>query len=209
MNKPFAFPLVAAALAAVSIAASAQSPLRAAKAGDVHVYAGELRTDRARFEETVTVTAVEGGQIRTSHVRSDRPAPSEGLYGTDWGTIRSGSTGTQMDPPSKVLQLPLQVGNSWESSYQTTSPTGARSRVKMESTVAAREKVSTPGGEFDAFRIESRGYLSGLSWQGGFGILQKVWYAPAIDRVVRLEYREQRTLGADNVVELKQFRPAD
>ena len=209
MNKPFTFPLLAAVLAGLSLAAAAQAPLRAAKPGDVHVYAGELRADRVRFEETVTVTAVDGGQIRTSHVRTDRPAPSEGISGLDWGTIRSGSTGVQMDPPSKVLQHPLQVGSSWEATYQTIAPTGARSRFKMESTVAAREKLSTPAGEFDTFRIDSKGYLSGLSWQGGFGVLQKVWYAPAIDRIVRLEYREQRSLGADNVVELKQFKPAD
>lgn len=195
-------------LAGLAGAAAAQ-PARPAKVGDVHVYTTEQRADRARFDETVTISAIADGRIRTTHVRSDRPAPMEGLYGTDWATFKSGSSGSVLEPGSKVLEHPMEVGKSWEASYQLLTPNGAKSRLKMESTVAAREKIGTPAGEFDAFRIDSKGYISGLSWQGGFGILQKVWYAPAIDRVVRTEYREQRTMGADNVTELKQFKPAD
>jgi hypothetical protein len=43
---------------------------------------------------------------------------------------------------------------------------------------------------------------------GGFRILEKLWYAPAIDRMVRVEYKETRPLGADNIAELKSFTPA-
>ena len=53
--------------------------------------------------------------------------------------------------------------------------------------------------------------MNGVSFPGGWAIRQKVWYAPAIDRMVRVEFEELRTLGADNVSELKQFskRPAN
>ena len=52
----------------------------------------------------------------------------------------------------------------------------------------------------------------GQSWastQRGRGVTGGLVQAPAIDRVVRSEYREQRTMGADNVLELKAFRPAN
>jgi hypothetical protein len=200
--------LVALALAATSFTASAQAT-RPPKAGDVSVYSGEQRTDHVRFEETITVTTVDGEQIRTQHVRTDRAAPSEGVYTRDWSTLRSGGSGSSYEPAVRVLPQPLEVGKASESVVQAKGASGALSRVKLESTVAAREKLATAAGEFDTYRIESKGYISGLSWQGGFAFTQKLWYAPAIDRLVRQEYKEQRTLGADNVWELKSFKPAD
>jgi len=200
---------LATLLGALSLGAAAQGEPRPARAGDVAIYSGEARTDKQRFEETVTILGVEAGQVRTRHQRSDRPSPTEGLYTRDWGTVRSGNTGSHYEPAASPVKQPLEVGRTWEEVYQGKSATGALFRIKMESTVVAREKLTTAAGEFDTFRIEAKAYLSGLSFQGGFGIAQKTWYAPAIDRVVRYEYKEQRTLGADNVSELKAFKPAD
>lgn len=199
-------PLLLASAAAHSLAQDVQRP---ARAGDVHVYAVEQKPDRLRYEEVITVTGIEGERLRTRHARSDRPAAQEGWYGTDWSTFQSGNSGIKMEPAAPTVRHPLATGKAWEASVEAVSTTGARSRVKMSSTVAAREKVSTAAGEFDAFRIDTTGYISGLSWQGGWGYQQKVWYAPSIDRVVRSEYREQRTLGTETVFELKQFQPAN
>jgi hypothetical protein len=196
-------------LTALAGAAHGQAAPRASKVGDVHSYAIQQKADRRNYDETVTIVAIENDRIRTRHVSSDRPEPTEGLFGTDWGTHKSGTTGMQMQPPSKVLSHPLEVGKAWEAEYEGTASTGGRIKVKMKSRVGAKETVRTPAGEFDAVRVDSEGYLNGLSFPGGWAIVQKVWYAPAIDRIVRLEYREQRSLGADTVVELKSFRPAD
>lgn len=135
-------------------------------------------------------------------------APTEGVYGSGWRTYQSGRSGLQFEPASRLLSLPLEIGKTWDASYEGTTSTGAKLRVKSRSAVKAQEKLNTPAGEFDSFRIGSKGYLSGVSFQGGCGIAQKVWYAPAIDRIVRLEYKEQRPIGADNVLELKSFKPA-
>lgn len=197
-----------ALLATLALAATAQEAPRAPKAGDVHVYAGDDRTERRPFEETVTVTAVDGERVRTRHVRTDRTAPEEGQYLRQWTTVRSGSTGTDYDPPVQVVPARLEVGTAWEATHQAKSPSGALSRFHAEYKVVAREKVATPAGEFDAYRIEAKGYLSGLSWQGGFASTQKFWYAPSVDRIVRSEYREQRARGADFVMELKSIRLA-
>lgn len=203
-------PCLLAAACAWSAHAQDSAPARAAKAGDVHVYAVQQKADRTAYDETVTITAVEGGRIRASHARSDKPGTAlEAVYGLDWGTYRSGTSGLILDPPSRVVVHPLEVGKSWEADYQGTSPTGGKLRIKMRSRVTAQEKLSTPAGEFQAWRIESEGYLNGINFPGGWGMVQKVWYAPAIDRIVRTEYREQRTMGADVVSELKAFKPAD
>jgi hypothetical protein len=200
--------LIPALAFALCSAASAQVAQRAARTGDVHIYAVQQKNDRAAFDETVTITAVEGDRIKTSHQRSDRPEPSTGVYGLDWAAYQSGSSGMQLDPPSRVIARPLEQGKTWENTSDVTLRSGAKARIKMQAKVVALEKIATPAGEFEAYRIESQGYLSGLSFQGGTGFVQKVWYAPAIDRLVRLEYKEQRAMGADNVSELKAFKPA-
>lgn len=198
--------IAAIALAGLSLAAAQEAP-RPARVGDVHVYSTELRAEHKRYDETVTITAIEGERIHTQNVRSDRPTPIEGIYARDWATFVSGHSGAAYEPPVKVLG-PLEIGRTWEGVHEVRIPNGPLSRMQLESTVAAHERLATPGGEFDTWRIESKGYFSGVTWQGGWAITQKVWYAPAIDRVVRVEFREQRQMGADNVMELKGFLPA-
>ncbi|MGV3572936.1 MAG: hypothetical protein ACO1PB_20265 [Ramlibacter sp.] len=195
-------------LAVAACTAHAQE-VRPTRPGDVHVTVTEARADRKTYEETVTVTAVEGDRIRTRHVRSDNPAPAEGVYGLDWSTFKSGSSGSSFEPPARTVVRPLEVGKAWNDAYLVTTSTGARSQLKIDYKVTGREKLATPAGEFDAYRIEGKGYINGVSWPGGFGVVQSIWYAPAIDRVVRFEHREQRTMGAENVTVLKQFKPAE
>lgn len=207
MRTWIAFALVAAG----SGAALAQAgPERAAtRVGDVHVYSVDRKTDRTRFEETVTVTNVGGGRIMTRHSRPALAQDAPGEYGSEWDTVLSGASGFRFDPPARVLSFPLEVGKAWGQAYQIAMPNGERSQMKMESRVAGLEKVVTPAGEFDAFRIEAKGYLSGVTWRGGFQVNQTAWYAPSIDRLVRVEYRENRALGAHNVTELKAFKRAE
>ncbi len=70
------------------------------------------------------------------------------------------------------------------------------------------EKVRTPAGEFDAWKVQAKGWINGVSWQGSFPLTQTVWYAPTLNRIVRLELKEGRRGGADNLTELKSFRLA-
>jgi hypothetical protein len=204
MKSSLALLLVAAHF---SLFAQAQS--RPAKPGDVHLYAVEFKADRLAFDETVTVLSTDGGTLKTRHVRSNRPGEAEGRYTAEWAAIQSGTTGNRMEPAFHQVPRPLQVGSSQPFDSVATLGSGATLRFKGDSIVAAQEKLVTPAGEFDVYRIEQKGYLSGISFQGGFAFTQKIWYAPSIDRMVRVEYKEQRSLGADNVFVLKQFKPAD
>ena len=196
------------ALASCSVV-FAQAPVRPAKVGDVHVYAAEFKTDRQAFDETVTVLSTEGGNLTTRHLRSGREGAMEGRYTAEWAAVQSGSTGSRFDPPLAQAPRPLQVGTRYPFDSVATVASGARLRLKGDSTVAAQEKLVTPAGEFEVYRIEQKGYMNGVSFQGGFAFTQTIWYAPSIDRIVRWDYKEQRTMGADNVMVLKQFKPAD
>lgn len=198
--------LIAISCLALALPAFAQQR-GSTKVGDVHVLAVQQKAERQVFDETITVTAIEGDRLRTAHRRSNRPEELQGTYGTDWSTWVSGGSGTRFEPGIQDVKFPLAAGATWEQAPEIRTANGARSQLRIEYRVAGMEKVTTPAGEFDAWRIDGKGYLSGLSWPGGFHVQTKAWYAPAIDRVVRSEYKESRPLGADNVSELKSFKP--
>jgi hypothetical protein len=181
-----------------------------AKVGDVAVYAVEQRADKRTFDETITVTSVDATHIKSRHVRPNRsPAEVEAVVTLDWGTVVSGASGTRFDPPIMGLKFPLVVGDAWKSSFVGESATG-KAKTDLNFKVVAREKVKTPGGEFDAFKIESEGWINGITWTGSIRMAEVRWYAPAIGRVVRSEYKDFRggRPWTDNVTELKSFTPA-
>lgn len=89
------------------------------------------------------------------------------------------------------------------------SATG-KAKTDLDFKVVAREKVKTPGGEFDAFKIKSEGWINGITWAGAIRMTEVRWFVPAIGRVVRSEYKDFRggRVWTDTVTELKAFKPA-
>ena len=201
--------------ALVSSVVSAQQPdgqgKPVVKVGEVAVFAVNAKADKRMTEETTTITAVDDAQIKSKTVRPDRtPAEMEGVATREWHQVQSGSSGTRYDPPFPALKFPLVVGNSWKGVYEATGATGARSKAEIDFKVVAAEKLVTPAGEFETLKIESNGWITGISWQGSFRMAQAQWYAPAISRIVRSEYKDYRNgrLWTDTVTELKSFKPA-
>ena len=180
------------------------------KVGDVAVYTISQRADRRVFDETVTVASVDQTHIKSKHARPDRnPTEIEGVLTADWAVAVSGTTATRFDPPIVGIKFPLTVGESWKSSYMAEGAS-SKSKGDLEVRVVAREKVKTPAGEFDAFKIESAGWITGVSWSGSIRMAQQQWFAPAIGRFVKSEYKDFRggQLWTDTVTELKSFTPA-
>lgn len=189
--------------------AFAQGEVRPIKVGDVYVISVTNGTEHRKYDETITVMSQQGGVFKTTHLRSDTKSVTEGAYTPDWDVIRSGASGAMYDPPARQVHKPLQVGSSWESASSIALPNGGKSRFSGKATVTGEEKLRTPAGEFDAFRIENKGYVNGITWSGGFAYSQVTWYAPSINRVIREEYKEMRPMGTEYVRELTEFKPAD
>jgi len=200
MTAPTIRTLMLAVLLCIGPPVAAQ-PERAARIGDVMVYEAELRGQSRRYEETVTVTAITGSLITTRHERSDGSPPAEGVFGRDWSTVKS-SAGMRYEPPTRPLQFPLEVGKSWESEYVVTAPLGSQFNGKMAARVVARERLSTPAGDLDTFKVEMKGRVA--TW----AVNQTLWYAPALDRIVRQELQEDRAGGNHLLMELKSYRLA-
>ncbi|MBS3911966.1 MAG: hypothetical protein KGZ70_09100 [Hydrogenophaga sp.] len=201
-------------LASVAIGISAQTSDHGkpvVKVGEVATYAVNLRADNRLAEETVTITSVDDKLIKYITARSDRtPADMEGVSTAEWSTIQSGSSGSRFDPSYPRLKFPLVVGETWKGKYEVTGLSGARSKADIDFKVVAKEQVTTPAGTYEAFKVESSGWVTGVSWQGSFRTTNTTWYAPAIHRIVKSELKDYRNnrLWNDTVTELKSFKPA-
>lgn len=182
------------------------------KVGEVAVFAIDIRSDRKRYDETVTTKAIDGDVVRYVHARGEggEPGETEALMTRDLDLLVSGSTGTRFEPAIVQAKWPLTVGASWKTSYEAISPNQTRSRAEIDYKVAAIEKIDTPAGPFDTFRIESGGWINGVTWQGSIRIAQVQWYAPSVGRFVRQEYRDFRNgrVWNDRLLELKSIKPA-
>lgn len=196
----------------VSVWAQADGASRpVVKVGDVAVYAVEQRTDRRRFDETVTVTSVDQTHIKSKNLRPKRNPPEiESVLTLDLATVVSGASGTRFDPPIAGFKFPLVVGDTWKTSFAGEATNKSKSKTDLDVRVVAREKVKTPAGEFDSVKIESEGWINGVTWSGAIRMSEVRWYAPAIGWVVKTEYKDFRDgqLWSHTVSELKSFTPA-
>jgi len=174
--------LALAALGGPALAQRAEQPV--VKAGD-----------QWQFVEYYTVASTTPN--RTWVVTSVTPA---GIIGTDNGEpLRLTADLNVVDSPrernsnSTMLRFPLEVGSHWSfANDYLFKPKSSEGRAVTDVMVVGREKVTVVAGEFDAFKLEAKGRLSGTS-----PIKSKVdaetfatyWYAPAARAVVKATYR--------------------
>jgi len=118
----------------------------------------------------------------------------------------SGTMQEEIDCPSMIrdllnippdergwLNFPLSLNKAWSFSYLSGGP-GRRSRRNYsENKVTTWEKVHTPKGEFDAFKIE-RLINPGLNYY--------LWYSPAAKAVIVFQ---RRATQSDRTVTLVDF----
>ena len=89
----------------------------------------------------------------------------------------------------KALNFPLEVGKRWR--YATDwlfKPKGSRGNIVVDVEVVAHERISVPAGEFEAFKLVSKGRVSGTSpinSQYDAVITTTYWYAAAPRAIVR------------------------
>lgn len=78
-------------------------------------------------------------------------------------------------PHNGQLSSPLWVGKSWPAKFLYTRRDGSQAEQNRTWTVEARETVSVPAGNFDAFRIRSSSDTLTVT----------LWYAPEIKFFVK------------------------
>jgi hypothetical protein len=109
----------------------------------------------------------------------------------------------------QALKFPIEVGHRWRyESEWVFKPKNSRGGAVNDVEVVAYEKIRVPAGEFDAFRLEMKGTIrgvSGINSQIDAGVSATYWYAPAARAVVKSIARNPY-LGVTNV-ELVKLEP--
>jgi len=152
-----------------------------------------------------TVASVDGGHAALA--TNDRKTASV-LLDANGNLVKTASG--SYEPSDVKLQFPLSVGKRWSLSYVYRSGTWT-SQVDRTAKVVGVERIHTAAGDFDTFRIEQATSWSGASGNGGYGGSRETeWYAPAVGRIVRLDYEDQSPRQATTTthVELTGFLPA-
>lgn len=89
------------------------------------------------------------------------------------------------EPPLRRLQLPVAVGDRWDSAYRYDNPQCGPTQSKLSFKAVAWEDITLPAGVFHALRVESSG-----QWRSGCGAdrqTHKQWYVPGLAVPVRQE----------------------
>ena len=99
----------------------------------------------------------------------------------------------EYDVGYRWLNFPLEAGKAWEfkTQWKRLDGTGAGS-TQMDVVVKGVEKVTTKAGEFNAIRLEAKGYMnagSGSYYNGR--VVATYWYAPAAREIVKLEWQDK------------------
>lgn len=108
------------------------------------------------------------------------------LLTLDLGILDSPSSGESNPKP---LSFPLTVGKRWRyTSEWVFKAKGSRGKLAVEVEVVSQEKVAVVGGAFDAFKLVSKGSVSGTSPIGSqydAVITTTYWYAPEARAIVK------------------------
>jgi hypothetical protein len=99
-------------------------------------------------------------------------------------TIQNGRS-TRDDAPSR-LNFPIEAGKKWKASYNWVNPQGSKGSNQDELSVAGIEKIKVAAGEFEAYKIVSKGYWNNFTNSGRGSQTTTFWYAPAARHIVKL-----------------------
>jgi len=89
----------------------------------------------------------------------------------------------------KALSFPLEIGKQWRfASDWVFKVTGSKGSSIVDVEVVGHEKVSVPAGDFDAFKLMSKGNIRGISAKNSLiegEVTSTYWYAPAARAIVK------------------------
>jgi hypothetical protein len=167
----------------------------------------DAATGDIRHQVTVIVVDINDKEIgtRVNHRGKDRPQPI--VFDAQWGTIDNSVWKYQ--PATLGIRTPLRVGKQWRGDSNATNlQKGIALRRSEAAKVAGEEKITTPAGTFDTYRVEVSGQEVNTRDQTKISKFTNViWYAPQINRWVKktFEVRFEGRVRDSTVEELTEY----
>lgn len=139
------------------------------------------------LRRAITYVAIEitDKEITTRAMERGKDRPNTVVFNREWGRIDNGLW--QLRPSGYGIKTPLEVNKEWHNEANSKNlKTGATFRASAAVKVAGQEKVTTPAGEFDTFRIEAKvREVNTKDQTKSSTITETTWYAPTINRWVK------------------------
>ena len=188
-----------ASFAATAVAQSSapRAELPTVKVGDRWKYdQNDRRTGVKENEWNRTVMAVSASQIEGTE------NDGKFVWTSDMNTVESSVAVITGD--ARFLKFPLEVGKKWDFKYNFVSKVGpGKGRWQLDAVIVAYEKVKVPAGEFDAFKIEYKGFWNNDNNGRNGRLTQTTWYAPAARAAVKVEFEDGFNNWVRQLVELQ------
>jgi len=139
--------------------------------------------DFYHYRQVDLLTRAEGnpGGRRITAITDSEVIYNKGLLVTDLlGNLLRVPSGATWSP-NQTSPSEFAVGRRWSTRFRVIPPKGGDSTVDLDLRIVDRERVIVPAGTFNAFRVEARGWQSGMSAGGRDLSIRwdwKTWYAP-------------------------------
>lgn len=159
--------------------------------------AGVLRGDRWQYEVTdeitdeltqatsVVVISVSDTEIK-ARTTSRAMRPHQIYYDRNWNRVDD-EVWKYKPSDGTGIRLPLAVGKAWRfESEAVHMQNGATVATAGQSKVVAQEKITTPAGTFDTFKIETTTrQINAIDQTKAATFHITLWYSPTVNRWVR------------------------
>jgi hypothetical protein len=160
------------------------------RVGDRWTYESkDAATGEIRNVYTVVVAEITDKEITTRVSARGMDRPNTVILDRYWGGIDNGTWKVQ---PAGIalVKPPLQVDKEWRGQFSSTNvQTGVSLNSSGVARVVASEKVTTPAGTFDTYRIAIDVTQVNTNDQTKSAKVKQVfWYAPAVNRWVKSTY---------------------
>jgi hypothetical protein len=205
--------VVAALLLAVPALCAAQADAPVARpevrVGDRWIYHHWDQLDQKLVKTyELRVSFADRNVIHTVVTAQDQ-RESDAMWTADWNATQSVLGEGVINPHTGLFKFPLQVGDTYQTSFEIAFPQRGSLRIRREYTVkvVGWEEVVVAAGKFRALRLEAEGSWQRLDAQGSGRLRSAFWYAPEAKRWVRniLEVHGPKRLNISLVEELVLF----
>jgi len=164
-------------------------------------------TGDLRRAVTVVVGDVNDKEITTRVSVRGKDRPLTMVYDLDWGRIDDGAW--RLRPSGIGIKKPLEVGKEWRSDANAINlRSGVTFRASGVAKIVAQERLTTPAGTFDTFRVDMTVRLVNTKDQTRSETWTfVVWYAPEVNRWIKKksEWRSEGRLRDSFSDELTEY----
>lgn len=131
------------------------------------------------------IVALAGGII-TTFISKD----NKGVY--EYGLTKDSAEIFSYDQPDTLLSFPLEIGKTWQNSYQVNSGTESMTTMLITRKVISKNKLLVRIGMFeDAYMVqEKRTQVIGGKTNK---YIYYIWYVPYVGEVARIQSLENET----------------